>query len=151
MQARWRNASSEALVFHTILSDPNIVFAGETSKQHFCNSWKLSNPVLSGGHPGDTGRPWVLWLCGMENKLEMPRQKGGTAGCGNQPILAGSEVSARLGCFVVSGEAGLGWKKCGNSLWTGVRPFPFTGTFLAFEEEDRETEEMEKRQYFRKL
>lgn len=41
--ASLRNASSDALALHTILFQPDIVFAGKRAKQHFCNPWKLSN------------------------------------------------------------------------------------------------------------
>lgn len=152
MQARWRNASSNALVFHTILSDPNIVFAGKASKEHFCNPWKRSNSsplwrspwwdreiigavALWGGEQPGNGQAE-----GKECRVWEPAHPGWEWGVRCQ-------LSARLGCSVVSGESCSRLKKCGNSLWTGVRPFPFTCTFLSFEEEVWKTEELEKRQY----
>lgn len=52
--------------------------------------------VLSGGQPGETGRSLVLWLCGVENNLEMAREKGRMQGVGTSPSWLGvrCEVSA---------------------------------------------------------
>lgn len=92
------------------------------------------------------GDHWCCGSVGWRTNWRCPGRRERLQGVGTSPSWLGVRWVQGWGVLWFHEQAGLGSKKCGNSLWTGVRPFPFTDTFQGFEE-DWETEELEKRQY----